>query len=220
MVGHDAVNKLVVLRHVPSVNDNAVAALTAMSLSLSSSMNPPWTDLNEPIQFVYHDRSVEPIPDPSRPKPTLITSATQGKLFSSVVDKPTSIPLRGFDLIIDHHTFSSRAHLADDSPHDVCFFIVTDKCLDQMIQATHLIGNASLCRPSLTTACPDACTACPDAYTTRCRRLPIVLPACIARCHCTAATILSHSITINDHDRPIRRQQQRWLVGVGVTRSQ
>ncbi|KAL6003546.1 hypothetical protein ACLOJK_023778 [Asimina triloba] len=47
-------------------------------------------------------------------------------------------------------TFSSRAHLVVDFSNAVCLTVVAGRCLDRMIQATHLICDASPCRPPLT----------------------------------------------------------------------
>ncbi|KAL6003031.1 hypothetical protein ACLOJK_023253 [Asimina triloba] len=175
---NDVANKLVVLRHVPSVDDNTITAPTAIPLSSSSSTNPPWTDLNEPIQFIHHDRSVEPIQDPSRPQADIDHSShpRQALLFRRQRTHLDPAPRR-------RAAFSSRVHLAIDSPHDVCFSVVTGRCLDRMIQATHLIGDSSLCQPPSTVACLDAYTAYPDACTTRYHRSLIARPTCTARYH-------------------------------------
>ncbi|KAL5979536.1 hypothetical protein ACLOJK_019441 [Asimina triloba] len=190
---NDVVNTLVVLQHVPSIDDNVVVAPTAMPSSSSSSKNPPWTDLNS------HPRSVKAASRHRSQQPPEISSS-----LPSPKNPPPSCS-----------AFSSRAHVAVDSPHDVCFFVVTSKCLDWMIQATHLIGNVSPCRSPSTIACLDACIACPDACTIRCHRSSIVRPACTARCHCAVGTILSHSIMIDIQDHPIQVGSDVNNVGVG-----
>ncbi|KAL6006466.1 hypothetical protein ACLOJK_037420 [Asimina triloba] len=88
---------------------------------------------------------------------------------------------------------SSKAHPAIDSTKVVCLAVIACRCLDRMIQATHLIGDAS------PTPLPSTASSIVAAINAACvdylhRLLPLVLTTCTtlppttmpvssARCH-------------------------------------
>ncbi|KAL6002960.1 hypothetical protein ACLOJK_023182 [Asimina triloba] len=76
------------------------------------------------------------------------------------------------DLTVDHHNdneqhFLPKSHLAIDSFEAITIAIVAGRRLDRMIQAAHLTGDASSCRPPWIAIAIDA------AY---CRPMPAAAP--------------------------------------------